>query len=215
MAPKRKTLKEYTCDQCGKKFIFNANDRQYEHHFCNQKCYTLWQTGRKREGYIPAPHTQEFKDDLSKRMQGNQRFKGKKHTQEARDKMSVSVLKNLTENPERYKQMHDVALGSKNSNWRGGTSTLAFEEAHGLTNPEWEIIAKEVRERDGFICQYCGKSRSTIVHHIIPRRISINNDLSNLITLCSPCHFKVEQKTSKLLEQGIDPITIFYEAWSQ
>lgn len=215
MTQKRKTMKEYICDQCGKKFVFNANDRRYKLHFCNQKCYTLWQTGRKREGYVPAPHTQEFKDDLSERMRGNQYRKGILHTEEDKRKMSEGVRKNLVEHPEIRKRRSENARGERNSNWRSGSAKLEFEEAFGVTIPEWDAITKEVRERDGFICQYCGKPRSTNVHHIIPRRIGIDNQTHNLITLCSSCHFLVEHKTSKCLEHDIDPITIFYEAWSQ
>jgi len=215
MTIKRKLMKEYVCDFCGKKFIFNANDRQCEHHFCNMECYTKWRTGRKREGFVQPPRTREFRDMMSKRMQGNQLFKGKKHTQEARDKMSTSVLKNLAENPETRKKISAATTAERNPNWRGGSAKLEFEEAFGISIPEWDAIAKEVRERDGFICQYCGKSRSTIVHHIMPRRISIDNDSRNLITLCSSCHFLVEHKTTKLLDQGIDPISIFFEAWSK
>ena len=135
-------------------------------------------------------------------MQGNQLFKGKKHTKQSRDKTSKAVLKNLANNPETHVKLRATTKGSNNPNWRGGTSMLAFEKAFGVTISEWDAIAKEVRERDRFTCQFCGKLRSTNVHHIIPRRMGIDNSLNNLITLCSSCHFKIEQKTSNYLEKA-------------
>ena len=208
-------MKTYNCEYCGKKCQKVDSDAQGEHLFCNRDCYTKWRTGRKREGFVQPPHSQKWKDVHNERMSGNQYFKGKTHTQESRNKMSASVLKNLAENPETHKRLSECTKGAKNPNWKGGTSMRAFEEAFCLTIPEWDAIAKQVRERDGFICQFCGKSRSTIVHHIIPRRMGIDNSMDNLLTLCSSCHFKVERKTSSYIENGIDPISIFYEIWQK
>jgi 5-methylcytosine-specific restriction endonuclease McrA len=64
----------------------------------------------------------------------------------------------------------------------------------------WNRIRKIVYKRDNWICQVCGKHcREDIqCHHKIPYRISKDNSLGNLITLCRKCHIKEEHKCNKL-----------------
>ena len=46
----------------------------------------------------------------------------------------------------------------------------------------------EVLKRDGWRCQYCGRSDRLEVHHIRSRS-RLGDDIGeNLITLCSDCH---------------------------
>jgi len=73
-------------------------------------------------------------------------------------------------------------------------------------NPEnfgegWAQKRREVRERDCYTCQSCGKAESELcreldVHHIIPRSkfddVNAANSLENLISLCRGCHKKWE-----------------------
>ncbi len=84
--------------------------------------------------------------------------------------------------------------GPKNHNYRGG--------AIPYRGRNWRRQSRKARERDGYRCQICHKkpkSRHCHVHHIKPYR-EFNNDwqsannLSNLITLCSSCHRKVEDR---------------------
>jgi hypothetical protein len=66
----------------------------------------------------------------------------------------------------------------------------------------WRLQRELVYQRDGDVCQYCHKKRQRgarrfPVHHIRPYRefnedYVAANDLSNLITLCRPCHTKAE-----------------------
>ena len=65
--------------------------------------------------------------------------------------------------------------------------------------PDWPKIRKQVRARDGYRCQLCGtpeQGRAHDVHHKIPFRrfasLKEANRLSNLITLCRPCHRRAE-----------------------
>jgi len=87
-----------------------------------------------------------------------------------------------------------------NSNWKGGHSTYY--------GPNWGTRKREIRRRDKYICQHCGKRqssrrRSFEVHHIKPFRefgyvygenehYLQANDPVNLITLCRPCHMLAE-----------------------
>lgn len=150
--------------------------------------------------------TKEHKQKLSEARKGrfggeNHPFYGKQHTDATKEKMS--------------KNRKGQNCGSNHHNWKGGISALSFIESHKIDITEWEKIAKTVRKRDRYICQYCGKKNSTQVHHIIPRNVEIDNSLENLITLCRECHPKVEKLTNKYLEQNRNPIEIFYEKWSK
>ena len=56
---------------------------------------------------------------------------------------------------------------------------------------QWPSIASGIRQRDGHVCQRCGinltgKGRLLHVHHLDGDRL--NNDSSNLISLCVICH---------------------------
>lgn len=92
--------------------------------------------------------------------------------------------------------------GEKNPAWRGG-----YDHYYG---PNWQEQRRRARERDRYFCQRCGISEKEIeyelhVHHIIrfgdfgEKRYQEANTLSNLISLCRPCHLIVEH------EQGTRP----------
>jgi 5-methylcytosine-specific restriction endonuclease McrA len=66
-----------------------------------------------------------------------------------------------------------------------------------LTKSSWQIIRKEIIERDGFQCSICSGTKRLSVHHIIPWRISKDNSPDNLITLCASCHSKIEREIQK------------------
>jgi endogenous inhibitor of DNA gyrase (YacG/DUF329 family) len=73
--------------------------------------------------------------------------------------------------------------GENNPNWNGGIAT---------EYPwEFKVVRKAILERDNYTCMQCGKNAATDavileVHHIDYK--TINNDPSNLITLCKICH---------------------------
>jgi 5-methylcytosine-specific restriction endonuclease McrA len=63
-------------------------------------------------------------------------------------------------------------------------------------------------KRDSYTCQYCGaKDKKLLVHH---KDLSgdnyyyhtVNNELSNLITLCYKCHHKAHSLIHKLIGRG-------------
>ena len=65
-----------------------------------------------------------------------------------------------------------------------------------MAKPIPKKIIKAILERDGSICQYCGR-QGVNIHHIVPagigrKRLHIKE---NLITLCLDCHR--EAHTSK------------------
>lgn len=80
--------------------------------------------------------------------------------------------------------------GENNWNWLGG-KTPEIENRLGLRI--WKKISEIIRERDNHKCCICGKSqkeegRKLSVHHILPYREFLDNNLNNLITLCGRCH---------------------------
>lgn len=58
-----------------------------------------------------------------------------------------------------------------------------------------------VLRRDKYLCQECAKYGRRVAanhaHHIIPRkkRPDLSCDVSNGISLCGPCHNKIEPRT--------------------
>lgn len=81
---------------------------------------------------------------------------------------------------------------------------------------EWDQIREQVLQRDSYECVQCGISKEghisrygmgLNVHHIKPFREfddnSEANQLQNLVTLCAPCHGKLESDTSDAFE-GVD-----------
>jgi DEAD/DEAH box helicase domain-containing protein len=73
--------------------------------------------------------------------------------------------------------------------------------------PNWPEMRRRARERDGFCCRFCGAperdDREHDVHHLRPFRefgylpgenenYLAANQLSNLITLCRPCHWRAD-----------------------
>ncbi len=83
--------------------------------------------------------------------------------------------------------------GKNNPAWRGGFSKTYQENR---TERQWNRIRKEVYKRDNWTCQICRKHchKDIQCHHIIPYRISLNDNQENLITLCKSCHIKEELK---------------------
>lgn len=56
-----------------------------------------------------------------------------------------------------------------------------------LNSKAWLHIAKQVKQRDGYQCHYCGAEGNT-VDHIVPRSKGGTDDLDNLVTACNPCN---------------------------
>jgi len=65
-------------------------------------------------------------------------------------------------------------------------------------------------ERDKYTCQICGSGNKLMVHHIDEKSYhnsnNPNNKLSNLITLCQPCHNSVHaaRKYEKMKTENIN-----------
>jgi hypothetical protein len=74
--------------------------------------------------------------------------------------------------------------GPENPAWNGGKTWQKYPGG-------WNTIARKIRERDNWVCQDCGgkrpeNARQLPVHHIDGDKL--NNDPSNLVSLCAWCH---------------------------
>ena len=82
-------------------------------------------------------------------------------------------------------------LGELNPNWQGGKSFEIYPQ-------EFKQIRKTILERDNYTCQdpNCdGNHKKLHTHHIDYDKK--NNNLENLITLCSSCHTKTNGKNKR------------------
>jgi len=52
----------------------------------------------------------------------------------------------------------------------------------------YQQLCRQVLERDGWRCQYCGAMHQLQVHHKEFRSHSGDDSKENLITLCTACH---------------------------
>jgi uncharacterized protein YjhX (UPF0386 family) len=90
--------------------------------------------------------------------------------------------------------LHHLYLGGKIW-WRGS---------------DWDATKFRVRHRDGFMCVNCDMTewqhlerfgQPLQVDHIVMYRISHDNSMQNLQTLCSPCHGKKIPEEQALVRQ--------------
>lgn len=151
-----------------------------KHHTAETKAL-LRQIGKQRK--VPEDRKQRYRIMFSGEgnpMYGKAGFGGKHHTME-----TVEHLKLF---PKHLRLRYSIERkGSGNPNWRGG-----FESNY---NPDFWIIAEQIRDRDDHLCQLCYISEAILsrlldVHHIDYN--SLNDDFFNLISLCSSCHGKVQ-----------------------
>ncbi len=76
------------------------------------------------------------------------------------------------------------------------------EKQKKLYSDRWDTIRRQVYMRDGYRCVMCGKKGRLAAHHIVPLRVSHNNSLSNLVSVCAHCHKKLESVGFSILEAG-------------
>jgi len=75
----------------------------------------------------------------------------------------------------------------------------------------WPAQRRKARKRDCDTCQNCGSTDNLHVHHIVPFRISRDNRLRNLVTLCASCH-TTEEARLRSIEEPRDCQLQFFSA---
>jgi len=142
-----------------------------------------------------------------------QRQIGKRPSEETKRKRSESLKGhigywvNKHHSEETKRKISENMRGEKSHLWKGGISSDIDKR---ISNFEWRAIRKRIYERDKWTCKICGihctgiQGKTKIqCHHIVPYRITMDNDDGNLITLCNGCHRKEENKYyQRLKEEG-------------
>lgn len=116
-------------------------------------------------------------------------WKGKKWSEKKRNKVSGKKSYRYGQRPWNYIDGRSKTLGP------------------GRYGDDWFKIRQLVLKRDNFQCRICGQKQVAFlirlhIHHIIPFMINFDNSLKNLITLCPPCHRKIEAEIMKELKRG-------------
>lgn len=71
--------------------------------------------------------------------------------------------------------------------------TIASQQRRTRSTARWQHARAAARRRDGNRCRRCGSTEKLEVHHIVSlAKGGAMYDLSNLMTLCAPCHHQVE-----------------------
>lgn len=121
-------------------------------------------------------HTPEAIAKTSASNKGNKNRLGKKHTLESRKRMSASMRAN-------------ARTGPKAHAYKDGKLVERRGERFSTKYKRWRF---DVFARDHFTCQDCGDSRggNLNAHHLKPFADfpDLRFEISNGITLCTPCH---------------------------
>lgn len=106
----------------------------------------------------------------------------------------------------KYAEMSKRFRGENNACWRGGK--------HSWRGGDWREVVKLIRERDRYTCQCCGMTQDESlevyktqiqIHHKVPYRLTKDNSLENLISLCNKCHTYIEQNLTVKSLDDIKP----------
>jgi endogenous inhibitor of DNA gyrase (YacG/DUF329 family) len=204
------------CETCKKTFFSKPSRKNGEHIYCSKKCASVGLQNREtRKCFVcgkpivrPKSH---FTGNPVCSNECNSKLKeiqllGEKHPAFHSDKMKCLVCgKEFFEpksrvsagkgkfcsKPCKYIYFKEHFAEENNPNWSGGSQNYR--------GPNWNEQRKRALIRDEFTCQSCGKQEKLAVHHKI-RYAEFNGDwksanrLTNLTTLCSSCHSRIENR---------------------
>ena len=137
------------------------------------------------------------------RKPGTNNRTGYKHGKETKRKISESHKAWCAANTDKVKARGEKTRGANHYNWKGGSSRLNSAIRRLTENRKW---MDAVKARDGK-CLVCGYTENLESHHIVPLAVlaevyGITNrdeardcvalwDLSNGMTVCTRCHYKI------------------------
>ena len=198
------------CEICGKEFfVIPSTIKRGGGRFCSYKCMGKWESNNRRgknsygwkggrveqvckncgKRFLVKVYRLKLKDRV-KFCSVECKKKWKRENplpEEIREKMSEARKKYFS-----IKENLEKISGDKSHLWKGGITPIYIMR---LSGSKWKVIIKKVYKRDNYQCQLCGKKGGKLnAHHIIPWRVSHNDKMSNLITLCRSCHSKIENK---------------------
>lgn len=125
------------------------------------------------------------------------------HSEESKRKISESHKAWCAANPDKVKSRSEKVRGENHYNWKGGCTRLNVAIRRLTENRNW---MDAVKERDGR-CLVCGSVENLESHHIVPLSVLISVhgitsrdeardckalwELSNGMTVCARCHYKI------------------------
>lgn len=137
-------------------------------------------------------------------------FKGQKHSQETKDRLSQIALADGRVPWGKGNQPYWLGkTGEDHPSFKGG---LTPERQSVYSSNEWVDAVKHVWARDNATCQCCGRHHNTTesrgtfhIHHIISFQVKeLQTEVSNLVLLCRDCHKFVHSKrntTKKFIKE--------------
>ena len=171
------------CAHCGKSFKRDASSIKSEHQFCSRDCAYKGRGVGLVKRIVQKPYNCKRKSPRECPICGAN-FIYSKSTQKYCSRKCFEVAH------------RDNMLGERNPSFIDGRA----KNKRCYRGDDWEIRRREVYKRDKYTCRVCGKKcrgKEIQAHHIIPYRVSFDNSLSNLVTLCIRCHSKVDMHRSQ------------------
>ena len=180
--------------------------------------------------WLGKKRSEEWKKEHSKKMKGRvSPMKGKKHTEEAKEKMSEIRKKNPPmfwlgkhQSDETLKKLSKIRRGKKhtmetrikmslthkkrvlegkNIFWKGGITPINKIIRHSL---EYKLWREAIFERDNFTCRFCGiRGGKLEADHIKPFAYypELRFAIDNGRTLCRECHQKTDTYAGNFLKK--------------
>ncbi len=152
-----------------------------------RKKISLRNTG-KQSPFKGKHHTEEAKE------KNRQTHLNKKLSEETKRKLSIShkgkgkgIPKSLETRKKLSESLKGKNLGEKNPSWLGGISFEPYDKEFN------EVFKRSIRERDNQVCMVCGIHREKLNRILDIHHINYNKELSipeNCISICHSCHMK-------------------------
>ncbi len=80
----------------------------------------------------------------------------------------------------------------------GAASTAAHrasDKPKRMRRSDWLSLSRGIFARDGGVCRYCGSSKRLSIDHVLPRSRGGSHDPDNLVTACSSCNSRKNDRT--------------------
>lgn len=167
----KQSERELACYHCGKKIILKAFKRKGKHIFCSLECFYKADIREDKKITVTCSGCGKSLKVPPCKLKTNKNFYCSKECRAS------------------------YIIGPNNPSYTSGNGRKV---EYGFN---WRSQRRKALERDGFTCQYCGKSpkksRYLHVHHIVPAckfngDYRTANQLTNLLTLCVKCHKNAE-----------------------
>lgn len=176
------------CEICSKEFETNRPNQK----FCSNECREIYYEKGKTYKYTK---TCEICNKKFETNQPNYKFCSDKcREQNYENNKNLNKYKSKpkkTINKENYDDIVSFTVKElirKGIEGRNKSEISRFYISYGFTSS----LKDEVKDRDNWTCRICGNKHRLEVHHIVKVIHGGENELDNLITLCTSCHRAID-----------------------